>query len=475
MSLRDIDKTRDALFAIVGKRRVIFDPLALKQYSEDMTEAEPAFPDIAVKPRSVEEVRKIVKYAAQERIPITPVVAGTNLGGLALPAEKGIVMDLKDMNNVVELNREEMYAILEPGVTFGQLKEHMEHNAPELTIGYPLSPPNVSVMCNCLLDGLGNLSLKHGSMGEWINGIEAVLPNGEVIKTGAGSLSPVWFSRAPLPDLTGLFVNWQGTTGIVTKLAVQLWPKPAQRKRSFLMFYKAEDGFSLIREIARRQIADDLGGLTWPATKMLLGVRRPTKRDPNEPEFYLYSDITGNSRSEIRHKEKIFQDIVRPYLKKMEGPLNVDDLIKFVPEFARFADFPMTLDFLLEEGGLTWVGTYGPSSLWGTALRKVEKVLDKHGLPHLAVLRPMKGGHFGVLRFITIFNKKEPQEVIRARKVNEAVCDIVLELGFIPYKAPAWAVKKFYERMDKQAIEMIKKIKNIIDPQRIMNPGRWLL
>jgi len=105
----------------------------------------------------------------------------------------------------------------------------------------------------------------------------------------------------------------------------------------------------------------------------------------------------------------------------------------------------------------------------------VEKVLDKYGLPHLAVLRPMKGGHFGVLRFITIFNKKEPEEVVRARKVNEAVCDIVLELGFIPYKAPAWAVKKFYERMDKQAIEMIKKIKNILDPQRIMNPGRWLL
>jgi FAD/FMN-containing dehydrogenase len=134
-------------------------------------------------------------------------------------------------------------------------------------------------------------------------------------------LSPVWFSRAPLPDLTGLFVNWQGATGIVTKLAVQLWPKPARRKRSFLMFYKAEDGFSLIREIARRQIADDLGGLTWPATKMLLGVRRPVKRDPNEPEFYLYSDITGNSRSEIKHKDKIFQEIVRPYQKRWRAPL----------------------------------------------------------------------------------------------------------------------------------------------------------
>jgi glycolate oxidase len=184
MSPRDIEKIREALCAILGKRRVITDPAALKQYSEDMTEAEPASPEIAVKPRSVEEVRKTVKYAAQERIPITPVVAGTNLGGLALPVEKGIVMDLKDMNNIVELNRDEMYAILEPGVTFGQLKEHMEHNAPELTIGYPLSPPNVSVMCNCLLDGLGNLSLKHGTMGEWINGLEAVLPNGELIRPG---------------------------------------------------------------------------------------------------------------------------------------------------------------------------------------------------------------------------------------------------------------------------------------------------
>ncbi len=467
------------LESITGKGRVLYEKKDLIPYSEDMTEAEPHTPDFIVKPKNTEEVQKIVKLASEYKIPITPVVAGTNLGGLAIPVEGGIVLDLKEMNRIIEVNRDEMYVLLEPGVTFGQLKKYLDENGINLTIGYPLSPPYVSVVANCLLDGLGNLSFLHGAMSEWIGGLEAVLPNGDLIKTGAAALSTHWFSRAPMPDLTGIFVNWQGTTGIVTKMAVQLYPNPPLRRRAFILTYSAEDGFNIMRKFSRARIFDDIGGLTWPTGKMLLGIEKPMERDPDEPEFYVYFDYSGNISEEMKAKEKIVKSILKEFNStgvELEGPIEVKDLIRVNPDFSKFADFPMSLDFLIETtgGGLTWVGTYGPTSKWEQGLREGERIMKKAGFPPTTVTRPMKGGHYGVLRFIMIFNKKDPAERKRVAEVNSELCDMVLESGFIPYKAPAWAVKKFLKKIDPNYLMMMREIKKMVDPDGIMNPGRWL-
>src|SRR5207247_10747848 len=130
-----------------------------------------------------------------------------------------------------ELAHEVMYDGVDTGVTFGQLTSHPAEHAPELVYTYPFAPPFTSVMANALLDGLNNLSLRDGAMGKWINGLEAVLPDGEVVRTGSGGVVDSWFSRSPLPDLSGLFVSTQGTTGIVTRISLQLQPKPHHRQR----------------------------------------------------------------------------------------------------------------------------------------------------------------------------------------------------------------------------------------------------
>lgn len=468
-----------ALESIVGKGRVLHDINDLITYSGDMTEAEPSKPDFVVKPKSADEVQGIVKLANKEKIPVTPVVAGTNLGGLAIPVEGGIVLDLKEMNRIIEVNTDEMYVLLEPGVTFGQLKKYLDENNIDLTIGYPLSPPYVSVIANCLLDGLGNLSFRHGAMSEWIGGLEAVLPNGDLIKTGAAALSNSWFSRAPMPDLTGIFVNWQGTTGIVTRMAVQLYPNPPLRRRAFMLTYSVEDGFNIMRRFSRTRIFDDIGGLTWPTGKMLLGIENPSERDHDEPEFYVYFDYSGNIPEEMKAKKMIVDSVLKEFYStgvEIEGPIEVNDLIRVNPDFSKFAEFPMSLDFLIETtgGGLTWVGTYGPTSKWEKGLRAGEKIMKEAGFPPTAVTRPMKGGHYGVLRFIMIFNKKDPAQRKRVAEVNSKLCDMVLEYGFIPYKAPAWAVRKFLKKIDPNYLRVMHDIKKMIDPEGIMNPGRWL-
>lgn len=485
------------LASLLRPEQVLTDAATLAEASADRTEAEPQRPLAVVKPCTVEEVQAVVRWANSHRVPLTPVVANTNLGGLAIPAPGGVVVDLKEMNRIVEVDKTAMYAVVEPGVTFGDLRRYLDRHHPGLIAAYPLSPPEASVLCNCLLDGLTNLSFQHGTAGDLINGLEVVLPTGELLYTGSAALghrpssspspspfspfhSPLWTSRPPLPDLTGLFLNWQGTTGIVTKMALQLWPRPAHRRRLFVLAYDRTAALGLLRQLARQPLFDDLGGVSWVLGKMMFGVLNPSGRDPAEPEFYLYMDQSAEAEAELQLKRKRLDELLARARREgveLEAPLDIADLIRVNPSFRRFGDFPMSLDFLLDHpgGGLTWVGTYGPLAQWEEGARRGEEILGQYGFPPALVVRAMRRGHFGVLRFILTFDKADPEAVARVRAANAALCDMALELGFIPYKTPVWAVQRMLERLDPGFLALLKNLKTLLDPNGIMNPGKWLL
>src|SRR4051812_23746036 len=221
---------RDQLARIVGAKHVDGD---VEPYLTDITEFPPGTADVVVHPGTTDEVRQVLALAHQLGVPVTPIVAGYNVAGIAIPRNGGIVLDLKRLDRIVTVDHDAMYVVVEPGVTFEQLKAHLDREAPDLVYTYPFAPPFTSVMANALLDGLNNLSMRHGAMGKWITGVEAVLADGTVVRTGAGAVVDSWFGRAPLPDLTGLFISTQGTTGIVLRAGLALVPRPAERRRWF--------------------------------------------------------------------------------------------------------------------------------------------------------------------------------------------------------------------------------------------------
>lgn len=467
------------LEAAVGAGQVLRDDATRQTYASDQTENPAAPPDVVVKVTTVEQLVAVVKLAARAKIPLTPRVAGTNLGGLAIPSRGGWLLDFTGMNRVVSIHPEDMVAVVEPGVTFGQLKDELDKAGTGLTIGFPLAPPETSVMANCLLDGLGNLSLRHSAMGEWISGLEVVRADGSLLRTGAMALGvPVPFARAPLPDLTGLFVSLQGSTGIVAKAAIQLWPVPKVRERSFMFAFDRKTALRALREMPRLDVLDDLGSLSWPTGKMLLGVERPGPRDPAEPEFFVYLDLGAASEKLMAAKRKVIDDYVRGLRKeghRIEGPLDVPSLVRLEPRLSKFSEFPTRLDFLLDHpgGGLTWVGTYGPMSRFPVGLERGIEIIERHGFPPMVVARPMKGAHFGVLRFIEVFDKKDADEVARVAAANRELCDALIEEGFIMYKTPAWAVDKYAARLDPGFTRLLREVKALMDPDGLMNPGRW--
>jgi len=473
-----LDDLCAALVAILGEGRVRRDAATLASVAEDFTENPPGAPSLVVSATTVEEVRAVVRACRERRVPLVPRVAATNVGGLTNPAAGAVVLDLTRMDRIVEVNEADLYAVIEPGVTWEGLKAFLDGRGLDLVVGYPLSPPDSSVLANCVLDGLGNLSLRYGSMAEWITGLEVVLPDGSLARTGSAAAGLSWCSRGPFPDVTGLFVCFQGTTGVVTKMGLALWPRPRHRRRLFVLCYDRGAAIAAMRELSRARLADDLGGLSWPTGKMLLGVPRPGPRDPDEPDFFLYVDVSGYSAAELELRVGLLGEILgrlRAEGHELEDPISVPELVAIEPKMSKFADFPTRLDFLLDYpgGGLTWVGTYGPLSRLDDGWGAGEAALAHAGFPPVLVSRPMKGGHFAVLRFIINFDKRDADEVARVRAANRSLLEAVLPLGFLPYKTPGWAVEMLRDRLDPGFLRLVHDVKRMLDPDGLMNPGRW--
>ncbi len=473
-----LERARARLVEALGAEAVVVETGALDEYASDYTEEAPRRPGLALRPARVEEVQALVRIASEEGLSLTVRVAGSNVGGLAIPPEGGAVVDLRRMNRIVEVNREDMVAVIEPGVTWEQLKAHLLAEKIPLRMGYPLSPPDTSIVANCLLDGLGNLSMRYGAMADWIGGLEVVLPDGSLCRTGAPALSPVWFGRGPLPDLSGLFVCSQGTTGIVTKLGFQLWPEPPHRRRTFILMYDRNGAFRAMRELAQRMICDDVGGLSWPTGKMLFGVDKPGARDPGEPEFFLYLDLSGQSARELELRAEVLGEVLDGLRREgfeLEQPLDVPTLVRLNPRFSKFAEFPTRLEFLVDHpgGGLSWVGTYGPLSRFEAYGDRGVAIMERFGFAPILVSRPMKGGHFGVMRFIATFDKQSAEERARVREMSGELVDAGVELGFIPYKTPPWVVERIRSRLDPGFLATLARVRAALDPRGLMAPHCW--
>ena len=466
--VRDLQK-------IVGQDYVTTNKADLYIYSQDLTQAEPRWPDVVVLPASLEEARAVVLLANSSKVPVTPYVAGGNIGGLAIPLQGGILLDLKRMDRIVEVSETDMYAVVEPGVTFGHIKAYLDKNHPNLVYTYAFSPPSTGVITNSILQGLDNLSFRYGAASHWVSGLEVLLATGEVIRIGSCAISGSWQSIVPFPELSGLFLGWQGTTGIVTKMAVSLWPKPKHSVGLHFQFQDLDGVYDFLRVVSRTRIPDDLIGTSFALGKVSRIAMEHKKaslypalgRGPGEPEFTSSVEVSGNTQGELDAKLKVIDEVVKGELSHVK--LNAPP-----PSPSTTARFPMqTLPVLSSGGGLTWVGCYGPMSRWLETVKKGCELQDKYDVSRSCYTRVMGEGHFVGLRWMLPFDKGDPAMVKRVTDLSNEQLDMVLEMGYIPYKTPAWAVEKIRERAGSDWTKLHQRVKEMLDPNNIFNPGRW--
>jgi glycolate oxidase len=211
---------------IVGERHVVYDdPERLLDYAHDeVAGAEYAhMPDVLVKPASAAEIAEIMRLANRERIPVTPRGAGSGLSCGAVPVYGGVLLSLERMNHILEIDRENMVVVVEPGVVTNDINEAVNEYG-LFYAGYPMSVELCFIGGNVAENAGGGRAIKYGVTGRYVLGLEVVLPTGEIVQLGGKRVKDVTGY-----DLLHLMVGSEGTLGIFTRITLRLLPLPQAR------------------------------------------------------------------------------------------------------------------------------------------------------------------------------------------------------------------------------------------------------
>lgn len=234
-----------ALKAICGNDFVLTNIEELEHYSHDETEDLRFKPAVVVKPNSAAQIAEIMKIANAEHIPVTPRGAGTGLSGGALPVFGGILLSTERLNRIIELDERNLQATVEPGVINQVFRDTVEAKG----LFYPPDPASRG---SCFLGGNlaenagGPKAVKYGTTKDYILNCEMVLPNGEIIWTGANVLK-----NSTGYNLTQLIIGSEGTLGIVTKIVFRLIPLPTQNLLMLIPFFSPEKACEAVSAVFR--------------------------------------------------------------------------------------------------------------------------------------------------------------------------------------------------------------------------------
>jgi glycolate oxidase len=419
-------------------------------------------PDYIVMPANVEEVQEIIKLANKEKIPVIPKGAGLALTGLVIPQKGGIVLDMKRMGKIVEINEKASYVIVECGMTHGVLKRYLQKNYPHLRHSIPDSPPITTIVGNAVVHGQGRLAQQRGFNSDMVSGLEVVLPTGELCRIGSCAISPYWFSKGPpLPDLTGLFLGWFGTTGIITKIGLKLYPCKKYRDVMLFLTDRAELVPDIMCKLSRTEMMEDIVVSVQPYPLRFKG------------NFFVTPYITGDSEEELEFKTKMAWNALRQYFESKDG-----GFVSLSPEMkapmlsmpskdsTKFAD-------VAKGGGFEYSGPIAPIEKYPVYVKKLAELADKYNLFYASSARVIDCGHCMMFSFSYTFNRADDDTKIRAKKALDEVAVFALDNGGVIWKPNLDEQKITMERIDPNTLKLMMSIKHLIDPNGIMNPGNW--
>jgi glycolate oxidase len=257
------DEILSAIKAVAGDEFVVTDHAGLEKYSHDETEDLSYYPEVAVKPISPKEISALMKLCNEHLVPVTVRGAGTGLSGGALPVMGGLLISMERFNHILDIDEDNLQATVEPGV----ITEVFMDTVAGKGLLYPVDPASKG---SCFIGGNvshgsgGPRVVKYGTIREYILNLEVVLPNGDIIWTGANTLK-----YASGYNLTQLMIGSEGTLGVITKIVTKLIPRPTQDALLLASFGSNESACAAVSAIFRAGIVPsalefmERKGLEW--------------------------------------------------------------------------------------------------------------------------------------------------------------------------------------------------------------------
>lgn len=449
-----VDDLYGALVDIVDGEHVSARPEELFIYSFDLGTAKPRQPDYVVSPASTEQIQAIVRVANRGKVPVVPLGAGLSLAGLAVPHYGGILLDLKRMDKIIEVNEKSRYAVIECGVSQGQLTSYLERHFPRLTHSEPGAPPAATIVGNVVIHGQGDLAHPYGFNSDLVNGCEVVLPTGEICRFGSCAVGAGWFTNHPLPDV-GLFFGWCGTTGIITKISLRLFPAKAIRGVGTFVVEDESLIPDIIDKVTHTQLAEDVIAFSRAMPPFAAGLH------------HLTVNIGADTEKELEFRQEIiWDDTLGDYIRRGEGGFLGFTRGLDRPQISKTSDYK-------KGGGFEYVGSIMPVERYPECYRRGREISERHNIPYTVTGRCIGSGHSMMFAWTYAFNRAEPETIEEAREALHETDDLVMELGGVIWKPGIYGQRIIMERLDPETRRLMRAIKGLVDPNGIMNPGNW--
>ncbi len=451
----------EKLKKIAGDEFVILDEDSLKLYSKDYTENLSFNPEVIVKPKKTIQISEILKLANEEKIPVVPRGGGTGLSGGALPVYGGICLSMEKFNRIIEIDKENFQAIVEPGVITQVLMEECEKSG----LFYP---PDPSSKGSSFLGGNlaecsgGPRAVKYGVTKDYVLGLEFVTPTGEIINSGARVLKNVTGY-----NLTQLLIGSEGTLGIITKIIFRLIPLPGKRKLMLAAYNSIEECATTVAKIFQ-------AGITPSALELMeksaikAAENQLGKKFPNsEAEAQLLIEVDGNYEESIDKDIESIAEIVTEQgafdiiLAEDDNKMNelwalrrcIGEAVKSISEYK-------------EED------TVVPRSKIPELIKGVKEISGRYGITTICY------GHAGDGNVHVNILKDKSDDSVWEKDLDTAIREIfklTVSLGgtISGEHGIGYSQKSYLPiALGEQEIALMKSIKKTMDPNNIMNPGK---
>ncbi|MEW6530187.1 MAG: FAD-linked oxidase C-terminal domain-containing protein [Thermodesulfobacteriota bacterium] len=454
------ERVKEELIAIVGPERATDRPEDLVAYSLDPYTQENR-PEIVLYPDCTEEVSSIMKVAHREGIPVTPRGSGTNLAGETVPVQGGIVLAFSRMDRILEIDRENRLARIQPGVINFEFQQEVEKHG----LMYPPDPSSwkMATMGGTVGTNAGGpKTVKYGVTRDYLLGLKVVLANGDVLKTGGRAIKNVTGY-----DLTRLICGSEGTLGVVTEIIVRLVPKPLANRTIMASFPKLEDSSDAVAAIIGAGIVPAC--LELMDKTVISAVEADAKLGlPTDVDAILLVEVDGDPESldgQVKKIRGILQDKRAATVTAASSREEADKLWAArrgaIPAMARLRPNARIEDATV------------PVSRMTAMIRKIMEISKTYDV-QIGVLAHAGDGN---LHPLILFDARNQDEMRRVEQATEEIFREAVTLGgtLTGEHGIGLAKKRFLPmEIDEVGMSVTKRIKESLDPKGILNPGKFV-
>lgn len=451
-------KTRRALEKILGPGQLKLDWETRVCYGYDATN-NLCVPHGVAFPDNASQISRILELANKREIPVIPRGAGSGFTGGAVPVEGGLVLSTERMNRILSISREDLVAVVQPGVVTGVF----QREAARMGLFYPPDPASqdFSTLGGNVAECAGGMrALKYGVTRDYVLGLEVVLPTGCILRTGGRTVKNVVGY-----DLTRLMVGSEGTLGIITEITLKLIPHP-EAQRTVLVFFPTVEGASLaVTRILSEGVLPSAMELVDRACLDCVARSKPVEF-PGGTGAMLLVEVDGPQLSVEKEAQKVAR--ICESMGSLELSVSRDEaqaealwsLRRAIsPALARIRPHRLNEDVVV------------PRSRLPEAMERFRQIGEKWQVPVTAF------GHAGDgnIHVNVLYDRSNPDETARAEKAAEAVMRAAVELGgsLSGEHGIGTTKSKFLSlELNPQALELMKSLKALLDPRGILNPGK---